>query len=747
MKVGPLVYRSRWLVLAGWLAAVVAIGLFARGPDPGANEPKSFLPEACDYSRAARALRESFPHASGLSEVAVVFERRGGRLTSEDFRAIESAAAAIRRPTGGEAGAAQLAGVTVRSPASIPLPVNPLKSPDGSAALVLVNVPANFVTVRSARVVDHVRGLLASAKLPRGLGVAVTGSSGFGHDYAAAAKRSHERIGYVTLAAVAIVLLLVYRAPLAALLPLLAISAAAFVAMGVLSAAQHVGMHVGTGERVFVFVLIYGAGIDYSLLFVSRYRELLDAGRPVGEAVATGLTATFPAILASAGTDTVGLLMLCFAQYAVFRTAGPAIATALVVALLAAVTLVPALVGLFGRALFWPGRPMGQIGRRRLWPRVAQIVTGRPGAVLAVSLLLMAAPAVQGLRLTWVYDALAELKADSPRGVGNAAVGIAAAKRHWPAGQIAPVTVLLQSGKPLTVQQWRAAAAKLTKALAGVDGVRDVRSLAQPLGADAAKLTGPKALLLWAALKAADARIRGEYVSANRLAMRLQAVLAEPALTLRAMAVARRIRQAAQNAARAAGLRPDVHLAGATAEMIDIRTVTQSDFGRVATLVLAVIFLMVLALLRDWVLSAFMVAATVVSYLATLGLAHWAFAAAGAGGLDWKVQVFLFVVMVAVGVDYNIFLAARVSQEARNAPVAEATRRAIIHTGPVISSCGIIMAVTLGSLMAGELKLFVQLGLALALGMAIDAFVVRPLVLPAFITLTRRTGRIPKALE
>jgi len=120
---------------------------------------------------------------------------------------------------------------------------------------------------------------------------------------------------------------------------------------------------------------------------------------------------------------------------------------------------------------------------------------------------------------------------------------------------------------------------------------------------------------------------------------------------------------------------------------------------------------------------------------------------AGQPGLDWKVEIFLFVVMVAVGVDYSIFLAARISQEARSLPVAQAVRNAVVHTGPVISSCGLIMAATLGSLMAGQLKLFVQLGLALALGMLIDTFVVRPLLLPAFITLVKRTGKIPRFLE
>ncbi len=184
------------------------------------------------------------------------------------------------------------------------------------------------------------------------------------------------------------------------------------------------------------------------------------------------------------------------------------------------------------------------------------------------------------------------------------------------------------------------------------------------------------------------------------------------------------------------------HLAGATAEMMDIRTVTQADFYRVAALSLCVIYVMVVVLLRDAVLAAFMVASTVLSYFATLGAAFWVFTGLlGHAGLDWKVEVFLFVVMVAVGVDYNIFLASRLSQEARRLPGKLAICRAVIHTGPVISSCGLIMAATLGSLMAGDLTLLHQLGFALALGMLIDSFLVRPLLLPAFAALSGRTGR------
>jgi RND superfamily putative drug exporter len=175
--------------------------------------------------------------------------------------------------------------------------------------------------------------------------------------------------------------------------------------------------------------------------------------------------------------------------------------------------------------------------------------------------------------------------------------------------------------------------------------------------------------------------------------------------------------------------------------MIDIRDVTHRDFIRIAMLALTVILLVVIAALRDVPLAIFILGATLLSYFTTLGLTLWTFEMLGAHQLEWKVQMMLFIVLVAVGQDYSIFFAIRYEQESRRLPRKEAVQRALIFTGPVISSCGLIMAATLGSVMAGDIKLLVQLGFAFALGMLVDTFIVRPLLLPAFIVASgRRAG-------
>jgi RND superfamily putative drug exporter len=286
------------------------------------------------------------------------------------------------------------------------------------------------------------------------------------------------------------------------------------------------------------------------------------------------------------------------------------------------------------------------------------------------------------------------------------------------------------------VPQWDQAIARITQKVLALPHVSDVHSLSAPLGASASPTANVLAKTIGAAV------VEPEYVSADGRATRITVLLDRPALTLEAMAALEAVEHTVRDTVAKLGLRSRVLAAGATAEMADVRDITRKDFQLIVLLALGAIFLIVLALLRDALLSAFMVGSTLLSYAATLGISTWAWTFLwGEGGLDWKVEVFLFVVMVAVGQDYNIFLAARLAQEAPGVSAREATRRAIVHTGPVISSCGLIMAATLGSLMGGQLLLLQQLGFALALGMLLDTFVVRPLLLPAFVAATGRTGK------
>ncbi|MFP4053552.1 MAG: MMPL family transporter [Phycisphaerae bacterium] len=750
----------RWGIVVAWVLLAGAMWVYTPRIDPAANEREQFLPEDTQYVQAVHAWTEAFGDQGGQSQAVVVFERLGKPLTDEDFAAIERVAGLIR--SGDMPGDApgltpgDLQGITVSSPESVGVPKMPLvdepivpnpqvapAGPNGQAAIIEVDLPSNFISLHADRVVRYLHELLAKVDLPSGLRPAVTGSAGFGSDYAQAAKTSYARTSQVTLVAVIVILLIVYRAPLAAVVPLASISLASVVVLKSLGIGEAIGYHTGTAERIFVFVLMYGAGVDYSLLLIGRFRESLQESLAPAEAVAKAVNASLPAILVSAGTDSAGLLMLSVGRFGIFATTGPAVAMSLIVAMAASLTLVPAMLAIFGASTFWPsptkqwraGSAKRAMENAWLWPRIAKAVTHRPVLILALVLLVVAAPAVRGSNILWLYDALSGFEPNEEK-VGNATVGLEMAKRHWPEGEVAATLVLVQSQEPKTPEQWVRVAGRLTRTLYAQPGVSNVRTLSDPFGRSATPLQN------FLARKFGGEEVRETYLSDDGRTLRVDVVLGVSPLTHEAMHLVEELRPKLQARLDEAAPQSELLLAGPTAEMIDVRDVTRRDMWVISSLTLGTIFLMVLLLLRDWLLSGFMVVATLISYFTTLGLTYWVVTIVlGQAGLDWKVQIFLFVVMVAVGQDYNIFLAARLAEESRRYPPREAVQRALVHTGPVISSCGIIMAATLGSLMVGTLGLMMQMGFALSMGMLVDTFVIRPLLLPSLAVLTGHTGQ------
>lgn len=733
-----MIFRYRWPVLLAWVAATTAIALLVPAADTTVGESGDLLPADTPVHVALAELAKHFGDRAALSDAVIVFERADGPLTPADRVEIENVGRAIAQSRPGESLDEELHALTFRTPAALEIAGkdNPLISSDGRAALISISLPFNFISKHAARFVKHAQEIVGQYRLPPGLSAAVTGSAGYGYDYSIATERSHRKTTIVTLVSVILILLLIYRAPLAAMLPLAGISMAALVVLNLLTLGERIGLHNGLAERIFTFVLLYGAGIDYSLLFISRYREFLGQGRSSAESIALGFNASLVAIWSSTIMTVSGLAMLCFSRFSVFRDAGPAVMLAMLVAATAATTLVPALLSIVGPRAFWPAggaAPWRQecpgaacdatVKRGRFWPALAQFVVKHPAAVIVVTLAALMVPAVRGAHVDWNYDALFSLKSTY-----SARRGTEMIERHWAIGEIAPVTLLIVADQPLSPAQWLSACETIYQNTAAAPGVDHVRCLVAPVGVHVGKF---KSFLLLATTSR-------EYLSADQRAMRLSLVLNLAPLSREAMDDVAGITSAADRALAQVKLGGRVYLTGTTAEMIDVRTVTQRDFLRVAALALAAILVMVTALLRDLALSAFILAATVLSYLTTVGLTCWIFALFGSHGLEWKVQMLLFIVLVAVGQDYSIFFAVRFAQESRQLPCAQAAEQAVIFTGPVISSCGLIMAATLGSVMAGDVATLVQLGFALALGMLIDTFIVRPLLLPAFIVLTKR---------
>ncbi|MFQ5489726.1 MAG: MMPL family transporter [Phycisphaerae bacterium] len=726
------VARRAWAWLGGWLAvAVLLTWLSPSRARLEAVEPPSLIPADQPYNRSLELERRAFPELASRTHTVLVFERPAG-LTAADHVYLGELTERLRKA--GRSGT----GWRLQSPADQPLFRSRLLSSDGQAALVVVLSDANYVTHHSQVEVQRIEAICRSG-LPAGLVLEITGEGGLGRDLGGASARAYRRTTWVTVIVLLGLLALIHRSPLAALVPLATVGVSVYVALAVLNLLAVAGWGIGDIEKTFVVVLLFGSGVDYSLFWIWRYREVLADGGDRILAVADSLTATGPAIATSAATTILGFVMLTTARLLPSHNAGRTLAIALSIALAAALTLVPATVRLMGRAFFWPRRidvadDDKHVG---LWNRAASWVTARPGTLVLVVLVGLCPLIWAGWHVQYQYDALGVLPAGS-----SAARGQPVAERHFGADRLFSWTCLVRAPGMDTRGEFAARQSmELGDLCAGVEGVSDVWSLATPLGRSASSgFLGDLAGQIGRRTAAPF------YVNANEHCLRLEVMVDAAPLSRRAMDSCRatlgKVRQWAESSL---GPQAQVYATGLTPYILNIKALSDRDHLRVTGLVVAAIGLVVLIWVRRVVLTVCMVAATLLVYMATLGAANLLFVyATETAGIDWKVRLFLFVVLVAVGQDYNIFVVSRILEERRRHPPAEAVRAAVVRTGSVISSCGLIMAATLCSLAATGLPLLQQLGFAFAFGVLLDTFVVRPLVIPAAYLLSLRIER-PKA--
>ncbi len=771
---GRLVARHSVLLVVGWVAAAVLLGLYApRWDDRSQDDDIHFLPPHCMSVRGHQLLRQAFPHEVFGSKVIFAFERTAEPLVRVDFQVVDRVVARLQ-----EIRAAQPElGLGTITSYQTPLVGQRLLSEDGQCTLVMAAVKTPFLAFKTADAVKHLESqidpILASFRAKDAssgrLSLTATGPAGIGRDLNDAAYRSLDDTTIATLILVIVTLLLVYRSPVLALVPLATIGVSVWMAMKALAILAFLSdFQVTSVTRIFVVVVLFGAGTDYCLFLISRYREELAQGRRRAEAVRWTLRRVGCALTASAGTVVCGLAMMGFAEFAKLRYTGPAIALSLVVALLASLTLAPALLRLLGKWAFWPKRfarctavPANACGSR-FWQGMGRQLAARPGLILLGSVVLLAPLAVLGYSVQPVYDFCAELPASAPSKKGMEVI-----RRHFPEGEIGPLTVLLQSATDWSGPDNRALIARLSSRLAQIDNVNEVRSLTQPLGKPlpfsqkgpeaAPRPRSPLAFLSEGpesmAHALADRAARPYYVSKipGGHVTRLDVIFRSEPFAAESMHTLERVREAVERETQSAGLDPPVSvehaLYGITALTYDLAEIHEKDRLFVNSLVVAGILLILVGLVRRPLVAVYLLVTVLFSYYVTLGateLLSYGWLESNLGEVDWKVPFFLFTILVAIGEDYNIFLMARVLEESKRHGLRQGTQRALASTGGTITSCGLIMAGTFGTLILCSLVTLVQLGLALGFGVLLDTFVVRPILVPAFLMLIGRKGPAPQ---
>ena len=658
-----------------------------------------------------------------------------------------------------------------------------LASEDGRAVLVYLQLNSEMLDRSNNLVISEVERALNDPELlrqkPGGLAMDLSGTAVVGRDLLRAEQVSASRTEAFTQWLVILLLLLIYRAPLLAMIPLITVGVsvqATLKLLSILAGWNWIG--VFTGLEVYVTVVVYGAGVDYCLFLIARYREELDRTGSLSESIHAAVTRVGAALATSAGTSIFGIGMLAFADFGKFRQAGIAISLGLTVALCSALTFTPALLHLCGRWAFWPDLrrerleagggwlPTFSLTRflaeqdwlERGWRRVAEILLARPGTVFIATVLLCLPFAVVGFcyQNHLSYGLLTDLPQRDPSVLGAKAV-----KEHFAAGVAGPMVMLLEhpefdlgyldEGPSLKNEGYRPSRGQrvsrsiveqLTPQLHRL-GIADIRCQAHPLGlTDRAK--DLDAGINRAVLRRALVRrswtmyscITGPHAGT---VMQIDLISEQDPFQRDSIAQLDQVEEAVRAAVPSeyqAGL--ELYTLGPTASLRDLKLVTDHDRILIDVLVVLVVYVLLVALLRQPGICAYLLLTVVFSFLVTLGTTYLVFRIGVGGsfsGLDWKIPLFLFTILIAIGEDYNILLMARVREEQKTHGLIRGVLVALTRTGGIISSCGIIMAGTFASLMTGTLLGMVEMGFALAFGVLLDTFVVRPILVPSFLIL------------
>jgi RND superfamily putative drug exporter len=656
---------SKWLVVGFWLVVFGVAGpLAGKLNSAQQNDASSWLPHNAESTQVVELAKRFAP--ADIFPALVVYERPDGPITPADQA---KAAADARR-------FATIQDVTGKV-------IGPVPASDGRALQVVVPIRVAEEGNGWEELTPRVEALRSIAQADTGgLGVYVTGPAGYFADFANVFSGFDSTLLAITAVIVVVILLVTYRSPVLWLLPLSCVFVALTAAQAVIYLLARNGGLTVNGQSAFILtVLVFGAGTDYALLLTARYREELRRHADRHQAMAVALGRAAPAIIASGATVILSLLCLLVAELASTRSLGPVMAIGVAVGLLAMLTLLPALLVIFGRWVFWPRRPTlgsAEPTERGLWARIGQRVAHRPRLVWVVTAVVLGLLALG----TTGLEANGLQSKDAFRTKPEAVTGEQVLARHFAAG----------AGNPVQVVGNASAAPQLQPTLAGTAGVTAVT---RPVIRDGA------AYLEGTLTSSPDSQ--ASYDLVDRLRVSVHAIGGAQA-----------------------------RVGGGSAVNLDILRASRHDRNLVVPLVLVVVAIILGLLLRAVVAPLLLVATVVLSFGAALGVSTLVFDHLfGFAGADPSFPLWTFVFLVALGTDYNIFLMTRVHEEAKVHRTRRGALIGLAATGGVITSAGVVLAGTFAALGTLPLVFVTEIGFAVAFGVLLDTFVVRSVLVTA----------------
>ncbi|MFF9810104.1 MMPL family transporter [Streptomyces coeruleorubidus] len=658
--------RAKWLVLVLWVAVLFVAAPFAmKLTDAQDNDASSWLPGSAESTQVLEISEDFRPEQI---PAVVIYARESG-LTAQDRAEIAEDVTQLRelRDHG-------IRGAETRGPVFD-------RQADPRAAQVFVPITMDEKGwERISPAVDSIRDDVGEGG--GGLAVHITGPGGTSADFAEAFEGIDSTLLFSAMVVVIVMLLITYRSLTLLLVPLVAVICALFASQALIYLlAEHAGLTVNGQSAGILTVLVFGAGTDYALLLVARYREELRRHEDRHEAMALALHRAGPAVLASGATVVLSMLVLLAAEMNSTRGLGPVAAIGVAVALLAMMSLFPALLVIFGRWIFWPVIPhygTPDPTERGVWARTGRSIARRPRMTWAVTALALAVCSLGLIQLR----AEGIGNADAFTGKPDSITGQEVSARYFPAG----------SGSPLVVISNQAQAEQVGRAVAASQGVIP-QSLGLPPGTKPA--------------------FEGKVL--------FEATMTAPADSEAAKQTVERVRDTVHAVPDA-----DAQVGGGTAALLDMDEATTHDNVLIIPLVLVVVLLILCVLLRALIAPLLLIGTVILSFTAALGISALAFRYLfDYAGETTDFPLFVFVFLVALGIDYNIFLTTRIREEATRQGTRAGVVTGLAATGAVITSAGLVLAGTFAALGTLPMVAFAEIGFAVALGVLIDTFIVR----------------------
>ncbi|MBS4209485.1 MMPL family transporter [Bacillus sp. FJAT-50079] len=685
--------KGMWITLAVWFILTMGLAIFA----PSAKEYQvssiDALPKEAQSVIANKKVDTYFKDSDGVPGILVFQSDKGeielqqlvdlvDRIEKADMKEVEQIIPLSALPPQATAG---------------------FFSADKKTAVIPLTFNASLETKELKQAKEQIEKIV---KEQSDLALYVTGPAGIAADTLELFSRADVVLILSTVGLILVLLVIIYRSPLLALIPLLAAAFVYEVVMQTLGVMGAAGLVFSNQTLSIMTILLFAAVIDYSLFVFSRYREELKTYESKYDAMSAAMREIGMPVFFSGGTVLAAMLVLFFAEFGDYNNFAPTFGTTMVIIMLASITLVPALFTLFGRKSFWPKIP--QVGEtiiksNSIWSRVGRFVVRKPGLSVAVIGVFLLVSASNLFNMQYEFDTMKSFPEDMPSRQGYEIL-----EKNFHKGDLAPTTVLFEATEIITLEQQE----NLKNALASQPLVNNVR-------------------------------ING--ISENEKVINYSLTFDESPYAIDTIDALKNIIDNSETIMTDQQLEGSLHFAGETASKVDERSINNRDLILIVILETILIFALLIVLTKSIKMPIYMMGTILISFLAALGLGMFL------SGIIFdlhtisdRVPLYSFVFLVALGVDYNIILISRYQEERRKHAVKEAVQIAVANTGGVISSAGLILAATFAVLMTQPIELLFVFGFIVAVGILLDTFLIRGVLLPGLIVLFEKEKAVKR---